>query len=355
MSLLLVYLFIALGFSFLCSMLESVLLSTTLGFIGAYEKKHPRTGRRMRQFKTDIDRPLSAILSLNTIAHTFGATGVGAQALAVFGHEFVAVISAVLTLLILVVSEIIPKTFGALYWRELAPVATLLLRWMIIALYPLVWLSKILTQVMARGKTVRSINREEFQAMADIGYREGQFRKDESRIIRNLFRLRQLTASDVMTPRTVMFILPSEMSVCDVVTRFPLIRFSRIPIYEEDSPTMTHFVLKSDIYLEASRGNDCKAISELRRPLSGVPETAPLIRLFDRFVKQREHAMVVVDEHGSITGMVTMEDVLETLLGIEIMDETDTVADMRALARKQWRRRVAALGVTLEPADTDPE
>jgi CBS domain containing-hemolysin-like protein len=345
MKLLFFYLFIALGFSFLCSLLESILLSITPGFIGAHENASPKTGHLMRKLKEDIDRPLAAILSLNTIAHTVGAAGVGAQSLVVFGSGYVAITSAVLTLLILVFTEIIPKTIGALYWRELAPVTARILHVIIVLLYPLVYLSLIITRIISREKPVRSISREELQAMADIGHKEGQFREQESQIIKNLFLLRKLRADDIMTPRTVIFMLPAEMTIGEVIVKFQEIKFSRIPIYRETTDQIDGFVLKSDIYLEASRGNQGKKLHEFCRNLPVIPEMVQLIRLFEQLLAEQQHAMLVVDEHGSVAGIITMEDVIETLLGIEIMDETDTVADMRALARHQWLKRARKLGI----------
>ncbi|MCF8109685.1 MAG: hemolysin family protein [Desulfohalobiaceae bacterium] len=345
MKLLFFYLFIALGFSFLCSLLESILLSITPGFIGAHENTSPKTGHLMRKLKEDIDRPLAAILSLNTIAHTVGAAGVGAQSLVVFGSGYVAITSAVLTLLILVFTEIIPKTIGALYWRELAPVTARILHVIIVLLYPLVYLSLIITRIISREKPVRSISREELQAMADIGHKEGQFREQESQIIKNLFLLRKLRADDIMTPRTVIFMLPAEMTIGEVIVKFQEIKFSRIPIYRETTDQIDGFVLKSDIYLEASRGNQEKKLHEFCRNLPVIPEMVQLIRLFEQLLAEQQHAMLVVDEHGSVAGIITMEDVIETLLGIEIMDETDTVADMRALARHQWLKRAKKLGI----------
>lgn len=347
MQLLLIYLFTALVFSFLCSLLESVLLSVTPGFMGACEKKAPRTGRLLRKLKKDIDRPLAAILSLNTIAHTVGAAGVGAQSMVVFGSEYVAVTSALLTFLILVFTEIIPKTFGTLYWRELAPFTARTVQLMIMLLYPLVILCMALTRLISRGKADRGFSREEFLAIADIGFQEGKFREEESRIIKNLFLLRQLSADDIMTPRTVMFTLPARLTVGEVI-KVPDIKFSRIPIYQDDSDHIVGFVLKGDIYLEASRGNQAKPLISLRRDLPAVPETIPLGQIFELFLKQRQQAVLVVDEHGGVAGIVTMEDIIETLLGIEIMDETDTVADMRALARQQWLKRARSLGIVID-------
>jgi CBS domain containing-hemolysin-like protein len=347
MQLLLIYLFTALGFSFLCSLLESVLLSITPGFMGVYEKKAPKNGRLLRRLKQEIDRPLAAILSLNTIAHTVGAAGVGAQAMTVFGSEYVAVASAVLTLLILVFTEIIPKTYGALYWRELASFTVRTIQVMVFLLYPLVLLCMTLTQLISKGQTKHLFSREEFQAIADIGIKEGQLREEESRIIRNLFLLRKLRADDIMTPSTVMFTLPASMTVEEAVKNAD-VKFSRIPIYQNEPDHIVGFVLKSDIFLEASQGNQAKPLITLRRDLAMVPETVPLMLLFDRFLKQRHQAMLVVDEHGGVAGILTMEDIIETLLGIEIMDETDTVADMRALARQQWLKRARTLGIVIE-------
>lgn len=347
MKLLLIYLFTALGLSFLCSLLESVLLSVTPGFMGAYEKKAPITGRLLRRLKKDIDRSLAAILSLNTIAHTVGAAGVGAQSMVIFGSEYVAITSSILTLLILVLTEIIPKTYGALYWREMVPFTTRTIHIMIFLLYPLVFLCMALTQLISKGKKQHSFSREEFQAIADIGIKEGQFREEESRIIRNLFLLRKLSADDIMTPRTVIFTLPANMTVGEAV-KIPDIKFTRIPIYQGDPDHIVGFVLRGDIYLEVSRGNQTKPLIALRRDLAAVPETVTLIHLYERFLKHRQQAVLVVDEHGGVAGILTMEDIIETLLGIEIMDETDTVADMRALAKQQWLKRARTLGILTE-------
>jgi CBS domain containing-hemolysin-like protein len=346
MHLLLIYLFTALGFSFLCSLLESVLLSITPGFIGAYEKKAPVTGRLMRRLKKNIDRPLAAILSLNTMAHTVGAAGVGAQSMVVFGSEYVAITSAVLTFLILVFTEIIPKTFGTLYWRDLAPFTVRTVQLMILLLYPLVFMCLALTRLISKNKTQRGFSREEFLAIADIGFQEGTFREEESRIIKNLFLLRKLSADDIMTPRTVMFTLPASMTVGEAI-KIQDTEFSRIPIYQDHSDHIVGFVLRGDIYLEASRGNQDKPLISLRRDLPAVPETVSLIQIFELFLK-RQQALLVVDEHGGVAGLVTMEDIIETLLGIEIMDETDTVADMRALARQRWLKRARSLGIVID-------
>lgn len=351
MELLLLFLFIALGVSFLCSILESVLLSVTPGFVGAYEKSSPKTGRLLRRLKDDVDRPLAAVLSLNTMAHTIGAAGVGAQALVIFGSGYVAITSVILTLLILFVSEIIPKTLGAVYWRRLAPFTARTLRVLVVVLYPLVIISMGLTRLIAKRRIHHFFSHEEFQAIAEIGAQEGELGEQESRVIENLFLLRELRAGDVMTPRTVLFTLPADTTVAEVVAKYPDIRFSRIPIYGEDPDDVMGLVLKDDVYVEASRGDQGKALASLRRDMTVVSETIKPAELLERLSQNRQHAALVVDEHGGVSGIVTMEDVIETLLGVEIMDETDAVADMRALARQQWLRRARAMGIT--PADEE--
>jgi CBS domain containing-hemolysin-like protein len=351
MELLFFYLLLALGVSFLCSLLESVLLSITPSYATALEKKSARVGKLILKLKRDIDRPLAAILSLNTVAHTIGAAGVGAQALVVFGSGSVAVVSALLTLLILVLSEIIPKTLGAIYWRELAPVTARILSVMIVLLYPLVLLSVQLTRLMARRRKGYRVSWEELRAIVDLGIEEGLFREQESSIIKNLLQLRRLRAEDIMTPRTVMFRLPATLSVGEVIEGYPDIQFSRIPIFREDPNVMAAFVLKSDIYREASAGNPGKPLKALERDLPAVPEKALLVQLFERFLKNRQHAALVVDEHGDTAGILTMEDIIETLLGIEIVDETDQVADLRAAARRQWLKRARTMGLQKEDAE----
>jgi CBS domain containing-hemolysin-like protein len=339
MILLVVYILIALGFSFLCSILEAVLLSVTPSFIAALEKESPVTGRRLRHLKKDVDRPLAAILSLNTIAHTVGAAGAGAQAAVVFGSTYVGVASAVLTLLILVLSEIIPKTLGALYWRTLAPASGWILRIMIPVMLPFVWMSMGITRIIARGKTSHVPSREEFAAMADLGRQTGVLAREESRILKSLFRFRALRAVDVMTPRTVMFALDEKTTVEEAVRQHAHLVFSRVPLFRRDLDDITGFVLKSEILLASAQDRPEVPLRELSRELLTVPEAMSLSNLFESFLDRREHLALVVDEYGGTAGIVTMEDVVETLLGLEIMDEVDTIEDMQAMARAQWEKR----------------
>ncbi|MBN2432739.1 MAG: HlyC/CorC family transporter [Acidobacteria bacterium] len=340
MILLVVYVLIALAFSFLCSILEAVLLSVTPSYIAALEERLPVTGRRLRHLKRDVDRPLAAILSLNTIAHTVGAAGAGAQAAVVFGSTYVGVASAVLTLLILVLSEIIPKTLGALYWRQMAPGAGQLLRGLITIMVPFVWLSMGITRLIARGRPTHVPSREEFTAMADLGRQTGVLAQEESRILKSLFRFQALRAVDVMTPRTVMLALDEAGTAEDAVRNHDTLVFSRIPLYRRDLDHVTGYVLKSDILLASARDQADMPLRNLRRELLTVPEAMSLSRLFEMFLDRREHMALVVDEYGGTAGVVTMEDIVETLLGLEIMDEVDTIEDMQALARSQWAKRM---------------
>jgi CBS domain containing-hemolysin-like protein len=343
MSLLVLYLFTALFFSFLCSILEAMLLSVTPAYAMALKKKGSKTGSKLERLKHDIDRPLTAILSLNTIAHTVGAAGVGAQAAKLFGNASVGVVSAILTLLILVFSEIIPKTLGALYWRQIAPSGTYILRWLIWCLYPLVLLSEKITQLLARGRYCSVISRDEFHALADLGVKEGVFLELESDILRNMLRFSSLRAEDIMTPRSVVFTLPEDISVAEFLHRQS--PFSRIPLHSPEGESIEYYVLKSDVLLAAAHGEGERELVELARTILVVPESLSLPRLFDRLLERKQLIALVVDEYGGHSGIVTMEDLLETIVGVEVVDETDETVDLQRLARQRWEKRARALGL----------
>ena len=332
LALLFFYVSLALGVSFLCSVMEAVLLSVTPSFVARTERDHPKLGARLRELKNDIDRPLAAILSLNTIAHTVGAAGAGAQAVAVFGDAWVGVISAVLTFLILVVSEIIPKTLGAVYWRLLMPWVVRLLVPTTWLMWPLVKLAQGLTKVLARGKKPAAVSREELKALAELGARQGG----------------KLQARDIMTPRTVIFALPGSQTVGEIVAAHPEIRFSRLPVYGRGLDDIHGFVLRQDVLLRAAQGDGDTPLTELERPLETVNDSLSLRGLFERLMDNRSHIALVVDEYGGTAGVVTLEDLVETLLGLEIVDEGDRVHDMQELARQKWRERAARLGLAVE-------
>ena len=278
MFLLIIYILIALVFSFLCSIAEAVILSTTSAHISLLEKEGKKSGRLLRKLKEEINRPLAAILTLNTVAHTVGAAGAGAQATAVFGNAYLGIASAVLTLLILVFSEIIPKTLGAHYWRQLAPLTGYVLKNLVLVFYPFVLLSELLTRGLTSEPTLTGFSRKEFAAMAELSVEEGQLEAQESAIFKNLLRLRKTPISSAMTPRTVVFSLPEDMRVGDFFHNYDHLRFSRIPIYAENRDAVTGFVLRSDLLLAQARSNSDKQLKNYSRPLPALPATMSLSR-----------------------------------------------------------------------------
>ncbi len=345
MTLLIIYVLVALGFSFLCSIAEAVLLSVTSAHIALLEKNESSAGELLRQLKDDINKPLAAILTLNTIAHTIGAAGAGAQAAAVFGNAYVGIASAILTLLILVFSEIIPKTLGAHYWRQLAPFTAFVLKYLIIVLYPFVKLSEKLTRGLSHEPTLSGFSREEFAVMADLSSSEGQLAEQESHILKNLLLLRETKVSDAMTPRTVIFSLSQATTVEEFFHKHDQIPFSRVPIYEDEPEKITGFVFRSDLLLAQARGNNESLLKNYRRDITAVLETLSLSQVFNELLTLRVHMMLVVDEYGGVEGIITLEDVLETLLGLEIVDEKDDTVDMQKEARKLWKRRSEGMDI----------
>ena len=340
------YILLALVFSFLCSVAEAVLLSITPSYIAGLRSRKPKLAALLKQLKQDnVDQSLAAILTLNTIAHTVGAIGSGAKATAVFGSAWFGLFSAVMTLMILFLSEIIPKTIGAIYWRNLAGLTARFVRGLIWVLYPLIWVSEALTRLISRGKSAHVFSRDEFIAMAGIGERAGKIDPRESRIIRNLFRFGSLTSSDIMTPRTVISGLQQDLSVTEALDAKPSVTFSRLPLYQADLDHITGFILKDDLLRTKAQDRGDVKLETLKREIKTVPGTMHLSNLLEFFLDQRQHIALVIDEYGGTKGLVTTEDVVETLLGMEIVDEMDRVEDMQALARQLWAKRARALGL----------
>jgi len=351
MTLLFVYVGIALVVSFLCSMLEASLLSVTPSHLAKLEQDRPRVGARLRGLKANVDRPLAAILSLNTIANTVGAAGVGAEAQRLWGSQVLAVTSALLTLLILFVAEIIPKTLGAIYWRRLTRFLAAVLPPLILFMLPLVWLSELITGFLKRRRVAEKLSREEFAALARIGEEQGVFDESEMRILRNLFLFGSLRTRDIMTPRTVMFSLEESTKVKNAIAERGSMIFSRIPIWEGTPDQVTGYILKDQLLLRAARNELDVPVQAFAREALIVPDTLALPALFEKLLDSREHIAIVVDEYGGVDGVVTMEDVLETLIGLEIVDEMDSVKDMRAMARAKWEARAKHIeGATSNPA-----
>ena len=351
MTLLIVYISIALLFSFLCSIAEAVLLSVTTAHITVLEQDGKSSGTMLRRLKNDINKPLSAILTLNTIAHTVGAVGAGAQAAVVFGSAWVAVISAILTLMILIFSEIIPKTLGATYWRALAGVTAHGLEFLVWVLYPFVLMSEYLTSGISNENALEGLSREEFAAMADLGEQEGQLEERESRILKNMFLLHETNVTAAMTPRPVVFSLSESLKVSECFESYYDSRFSRIPVYVENPEHLTGFVLKDDLLLAQARNNTDNTLETYRRELPTLHSTTSLSDAFEEILHRRAHIMTVVDEYGGMEGIITMEDILETLLGLEIMDESDKTSDMQQYAKRMWKRRAKEMGITIPKED----
>ncbi|MEX2478131.1 MAG: hemolysin family protein [Gracilimonas sp.] len=347
MTLLIFYLALAIGVSFLCSILEAVLLSISPSFIAVTEKKNPHTGQVLKELKKDIDRPLSAILTLNTIAHTVGAAGVGAQAQVVFGNAYVSITSALLTLAILVFSEIIPKTLGATYWKGLSGFAARTTKLLIYITYPFVLLSQWITKWLSSEDSQPTVSREEFSAMAELGFEEGVFEEGESNIFKNLIRFRSLRVKDIMTPRIVVVKFQQDQSIEEILEHKDELRVSRMPVYGENEEDITGYILKNDLYYNLSKGEGDKLLKDIKREVLILPETISLKTLFERLLEKQDHIAVVVDEYGGFSGVVTMEDVVETLLGMEIVDEIDAIEDMQKLARQKWRERAKRLGIVI--------
>ncbi|WP_029891262.1 CNNM domain-containing protein [Polycyclovorans algicola] len=345
MTLLIVFLLLALVISFACSMWEAVLLSVTPSYVTGAIAKGSTTGKLLAEFKKDIDRPLSAILTLNTTAHTVGAIGVGAQANVLFGSagldlfglslSFEAIIAGAATLAILVFSEIIPKTLGASYWQKFVPFTVTSLKVLIWVLYPLVRMSEGLTRLLKKDGDRPVFSRHDFLAMAEQGQNEGRLDDSETEVIRNLMAFRETTARAIMTPRTVVQAVRADTVISDFLARDDSATVSRLPVYRDEIGTVSGFVLRDDLLAAAARGEQTQPVSNYQREALFVLDRMHLPVLVKRLTQSRTHLAVVVDEYGVTQGVVTMEDVIETLLGLEIMDEADTVADMQALARER--------------------
>lgn len=340
MGLLLLYLFTALCVSFLCSILEAVLLSTPMSFITMKEQEGCKSAGLLKKYKLENEKPLSAILSLNTMAHTIGAAGVGAQSNIVFGEEFFALTSALLTLLILVLTEIFPKTIGANYWRQLAPTAIRIIHVLVLITYPLVVMSEWITRLVSPPKQPLSVSREEVSAIVTVGAEEGVLEKKENRMIQNLLKLDDITARDIMTPSSVVEMAEESMTLREFYQHTDYRAYSRIPIYnEENDDYIKGYVLKQTILEKLSEDKFNMRLSDISRPILTFQESDSVSDIWETLLAKKEHISIIIDEYGCFRGIVTMEDVIETMLGTEIVDEKDTVTDMQELARERWQEQ----------------
>jgi CBS domain containing-hemolysin-like protein len=349
MATLLVFFVISIVTSFFCSMWEAVILSITPSFISRMYEEKPHIGKSLLKMKDDIDKPLSAILTLNTIAHTVGAMGVGIQAGKLFGTHYFnfffievtyeSFIAGAMTLAILVLSEIIPKTVGANFWKQLTPFTVRSLEILLIALAPFVWLSKLITRLVKTEKGRSVLSRADFAAMADAGLRSGALDREEKSIIQNLLRLEKIKVRDIMTPRSVINMVDEEMTMKEIYDELKPMAFSRIPIFHEHPDNVTGVILKDNILENLAQDRHSVKAAELKRDILFVEDNFSVAKLMDTFIFNKEHLAMVADDFGSVVGLVTMEDLFETLLGLEIVDESDKVEDLQKLALERWGKR----------------
>lgn len=338
LTLLGIYLALAIGVSFLCSLLEAGLLSVPTSHVELMAQENRRGGQRLKHMKTHVDRPLAAILTLNTVAHTIGAAGVGAQVLVIWGSGAVAIGSAIVTLLILVFSEIIPKSIGAAQAKPLAAFTAYAIQGMIWLtlplLIPLQWISSKLG-----GGHAAQVTRAEVAITAELGHTAGVIDPRETRIIRNLFRLDQITIKDVMTPRPVMFALGRDTTADQVIEQHGRLRFTRIPVQGESVDDIVGHVTRHAIHQARNEGRGGDPLALIAQPLESTDETESVADTLDRLIRDQQHMLLVQDEFGGTAGLITLEDCVETLLGVEIVDETDSAEDMREAARSLLERR----------------
>ncbi|HBH21675.1 MAG TPA: hemolysin [Rikenellaceae bacterium] len=338
MALLLVYLLGAMSISFLCSVLEATLMSTPISYITMREDEGYKPATKFKQFKQESSRPIAAILSLNTIANTIGAAGVGAQATEVFGSKWFGLVSAITTVLILVFSEIIPKTIGTTRWKSLMGFATRIISVLIVIMYPLVILVEGLTKLITPKDQEAAVSREEVSAMANVAEEEGDLEEDENAIIQNLINMDEVTAAEAMTPRVVCATAPESMTMKAFYKDKSFLHHSRIPVYEKDDEYITGYILRMDALQLLAEDKFDRTLGSIKREIASFREDTPLDQIWDEMLSKDEQIAVIIDEYGGFQGILTLEDVIETLLGSEIVDEKDSVRDMQQFAKDRWRK-----------------
>ncbi len=349
MTLLIIYGIISIGFSFLCSILEAVLLSVSPTFISLKLAEGKSFAKTLKNLKDNVNQPLIAILTINTIAHTVGAILVGVQAEKTFGsgNNAVGIVSAIMTVLILVVSEIIPKTIGATYWKELANFSSKAIK---VLMFPLrvtgiLWLLELTTKLIGEHGDYQNVSREEFHAMADMAQEEGVFQEAETNVIKNIINFESILVKDIMTPRTVMKVASENISIQGFYDRNPNLKFSRIPVFENSQDDISGYILKDQLFEAIIKNKGEEPLKSIKREIYITQRKVPIKTLFEKLIEVHEHVALVVDEYGSVSGIVTQEDIIETLLGLEIVDESDGEEDLQVLARKMWEKRANRIGI----------
>lgn len=357
MELLILYAVLAIFFSFMCSILEAAFLSFTPSFLKIKLREGKAYAHTLTKFKQDVDKPLIAILTINTIAHTVGAILVGVQAEKVYGDggNAVGIVSAIMTLAILIISEIIPKTIGATYWKNLGNFTARSLQAFVFPLKytGILWLMLLTTRLIGKSAHVGSMSREEFMAITDVAEEEGVFEEQETTVIKNMLLFKKVKAKDVMTPFSVAVTEDENTSIEKFHREHRNLQFSRIPVYDRRHNNVTGFILKDDVLEEMLDEKGQELLKTLKREIPITSEETPIPELFEKFIQQRTHLAMVIDQYGNTVGLVTMEDIIETLMGLEIMDESDNVEDMQILARRNWEKRAKKLGLLKQDTDND--
>ena len=341
MTLLVIYLLLTLILSFMCSLLEATLLSSTSSYIESLDKKgySPKTVDLAKDVKQNIDKSISSILTLNTFANTMGAAGVGAQAAIIFGSNWQAVIAFILTLMVLFISEIFPKTLGAIYWRKFIVPAVYIISFMVKITYPFIFLATFITNALQKGrKNEANFSKDEIITIVNMSEKEGVLQAKESILIKNLFKLKNIKAKDIMTPRTVVFAFDSKTTLKEALLNDNLYVYSRIPVYNESIDDIAGVVFKQTILEKRVKKKKKTILKDIMVPVHKVPENISVSTLFDMFIRMKMHLFIVQDEYGQTSGVVTLEDALETMLGIEIVDEMDQVADLQEFAKDESKR-----------------
>ena len=339
MALLITYLVVAIGVSFICSILEAVLLSVTPTFVAQKLKEKKKGAKKLAQVKDKLDHSISSILILNTFAHTMGAAGVGAQAIRIFGEQKETLIAFLLTLSILYFSEIIPKTLGATFWRNLAIPSAYVIAFLVKLVYPFVWFSSLVTRMFNQGNP-DVITREELLTVAALSHKGGTLDRQESQLVENILNLREVKTEDILTPRSVVHALAKEVTVSEAISNDKTANFTRIPIYDGTIDNVTGVVIKAALYEHERQGNGSFALGKVNTPIWRVSESLPVLNLLDLFIKRNEHIFIVEDHFGQTAGVVSLEDVIETFLGREIIDESDQVENLQKLAKSNYRKRL---------------
>lgn len=339
MTELIIFLLGALCISFLCSILEAALMSTPISYITLREEEGLKAATRLKRYKQDPSRALAAILSLNTISNTIGAAGVGRQATILFGSQWFGLVSALTTILILVFSEIIPKTIGTSRWKSLTGFTANTIHILIIILYPIVVAVEFLQKLISGSRSDISVSRDEIGAMADVAEETGELEEDENEIIQNIINIDEIEAKDAMTPRVVAAIAPESMSIKKFYKDRRFLHHSRIPVYADNDEYITGYILRMDaLQLMAEDRFDC-TLSEIKRDVDSFLENTTIDKIWDKMLKSKEQIAIIINDYGSFQGLLTMEDIIETVLGDEIVDERDVVVDMQQLALDKWKKR----------------